>query len=343
MDFEDLQSMTANVASQLRKRGVTTVSKLAMLNLDALKGIMRGVSEKKIREIQVEAWKATGGWFKPGTVLEEERKNQLVFSTGCRSLDELLGGGVRTGSITEFTGEYGTGKTECLLTTLVEALGRNRDVSAVFYDTEETFSIIRMKHIAETRGYGTEELLGRFTLLKVWHTDQFQVAVAEADPLINNRNVKLILVDSIIAPLRAEYIGREMLAERQQILNNILRELLNYAKLYNLAVVVTNQVSDKPEQVYTYDPVEQKPPTGGNIMAHNAETRVYLRKAGGGNRRIARLIDSSWLPPGERVFQITERGIEDVQDETVTSKPELEAEQTEREEEGGGVVSVVNA
>ena len=92
MDFEDLQSMTANVASQLRKKGVTTVSKLAMLNLDALKGIMRGVSEKKIREIQVEAWKATGGWFKLGTVLEEERKNQLALRPQSSPVLKVLEG-----------------------------------------------------------------------------------------------------------------------------------------------------------------------------------------------------------------------------------------------------------
>jgi len=137
-----------------------------------------------------------------------------------------------------------------------------------------------------------------------------------ADRLIKERNVKLLLIDSIIAPFRAEYVGREVLWLRQQQLNKTLRYLLNYAKAFNLAVVVTNQVVANPQVVYTGDdPTANKVPTGGNILAHNAETRIYLRKAAHGNTRIARLIDSSWLPPRECVFQITEKGITDVEEE----------------------------
>jgi len=90
---------------------------------------------------------------------------------------------------------------------------------------------------------------------------------------------------------------------------------LNIAKFDNLAVVVTNQVVDNPQMIYSSDPVQRKIPTGGNIVAHNMETRVHLRPAGGStrNRRIAYLHDSSWLAQGECRFQITDRGIEDVE------------------------------
>ena len=308
--------MTPTVASQLRKKGVTTVARLAKLNFESLQQVLHGVSYKTIRDIQQQSWEATGGWFTPGSALVEQKKKQLVLSTGCKSLDGLLGGGVRSNSITEFAGEYATGKTECLLTLLAETLGRNKDYGALYFDSEESFSEIRAIEIAESRGYDAEEMLGRFTMLKVRTTDQYQVGVEKADQTIKDKNVKLFLIDSAVAPLRAEYVGRETLSERQQILNQIIHEVRYYATIYNLAVAVTNQVVANPNVVYNMDPVQQQIPTGGNILAHNAETRIHLRKGGSQrNMRIARLIDSSWLPPGECVFQITKKGIEDAEEE----------------------------
>ena len=313
VEFEDLENMTANIASQLRKNGVTTVGKLSRKNFEDLKQILRGVSERKIRDIQEDTWKATDGWFKPGSALVEERKNQLIFPLGCEALDKLLGGGVTSGTITEFCGEFGSGKTECLLTLMVEALGKNPTYSALYYDSEETFSEIRMIEIAESRKYNAEEMLDRFWMVKVRSTDHLKATIAAADPEINEKNVKLILVDSPIAPLRVDYIGREFLQERQGILGTLLNDLKDYAKIYNLAVVVTNQVVDIPQVVYySSDPLAAKKPTGGNIFAHTVDAIVFLRKASR-NRRIARLIDSSWLPEGECVFQITGKGIEDTE------------------------------
>lgn len=315
MEFEDLKNMTPSMASALRKNDISTVESLAMMTLDELKPVLRGFSEKKIRDLQIEAWKSMGYWYTPADMLSKMRKEQLVFTTGCEALDEILGGGVRTRGITEFTGKFGSGKTESLLTILCETLGRNEDYGAIFFDSEESFSEKRVGQIAALRSYKPVGILKRLLYVPVWHTQHFMESVRWADRLIKERNIKLLLVDSIIAPLRAEYVGREVLWQRQQLLNRILRDLLNYAKAFNLAVIVTNQVVANPQVVYTADPTLNEIPTGGNILAHNSETRIYLRKAGHGNRRIARLIDSSWLPPAECVFQITEKGIEDVRGE----------------------------
>ncbi len=51
-------------------------------------------------------------------------------------------------------------------------------------------------------------------------------------------------------------------------------------------------------------------PIGGNIVGHTATFRIYLRKAKAG-KRIARLIDSPYLPEGEAVIMISEDGISD--------------------------------
>jgi RecA/RadA recombinase len=55
------------------------------------------------------------------------------------------------------------------------------------------------------------------------------------------------MVDNIIALHRAEFTGRITLAERQQRLNIMLHKLSRLAEVYNIAVVVTNQVQSQPD------------------------------------------------------------------------------------------------
>ena len=120
-------------------------------------------------------------------------------------------------------------------------------------------------------------------------------------------NVRLLIVDSLVSHFRAEYVGRGTLAARQQKLNQHIHTVLRAAEVGSLAVIVTNQVQAKPDQFFG-DPTT---PVGGHIVAHAAQTRVYLRKSKG-ERRIARIVDSPSLPESEAIFGVTEAGIVDV-------------------------------
>jgi hypothetical protein len=50
--------------------------------------------------------------FMTGKELQKRREMVLHLTSGCKALDELLGGGIETGSITEAFGEFRTGKTQ---------------------------------------------------------------------------------------------------------------------------------------------------------------------------------------------------------------------------------------
>jgi len=65
--------------------------------------------------------------------------------------------------------------------------------------------------------------------------------VDKASKIVEEEKVKLIVVDSLISHFRGEYVGREMLSERQQKLNQHIHKLLRLAEFYNCAVVITNQ------------------------------------------------------------------------------------------------------
>jgi DNA repair protein RadA len=96
------------------------------------------------------------------------------------------------------------------------------------------------------------------------------------------------------------------LAPRQQKLNKLLHNLQRLADSHNLAVFVTNQVLANPAILFG-DPTM---PIGGHVLAHQSTYRVYLRKSSG-EKRIAKMMDSPNLPPGECVFKIMPDGIRD--------------------------------
>jgi len=316
MKLEELSSLSKDATAQLRGMGITSVEALVTRSLSEIREWIDNkwlsISYEKAKEIMEEAWRKTGLWFTPGDQIEAIRGKRVVFTSGSKSVDEMLGGGIFSGEITEFVGDFASGKTEFLLTITVEALGANKDITAIFIDTENTFTRERVEEIARERGYSPDDILKRIIYIPVMDSDFLSEIIDRLHLTIETRNVKLILIDSIMAILRADYIGREVLWYRQQLLNKMLRRLLNLAKVYKIAVVISNQVVTNPQAQFTYDPIQQKVPTGGTILGHNANTRLYLRRAQG-NKRIVRLFDSSWRPEAECVIQITSKGITDAE------------------------------
>jgi len=321
MELSKISCMTKELAEELKKNGIISVESLAIRSLSELQEMFKSgymlehgeaCNFQRAKKALEEAWRLTGFWIMKASEIEAVRGKRLCFSSGSKAVDDMLGGGIFSREVTEFCGEFGSGKTEFLFTILVEALGQNKDISAVFIDTEETFSDVRVSQIAKARGYEPKEILDRTIYIPANDSDFILELIDRLHITIEAKNVKLIFVDSIIAVLRAEFVGRETLWYRQQLLNRILRRLLNLAKVYNVAVVVSNQVVMNPQAQFVYDPIQQKVPTGGTVLGHNANTRLYLRKpAGGGKKRIVHLFDSNWRAEAECTVVITEKGVED--------------------------------
>merc|ERR1712124_79861 len=73
---------------------------------------VKGISEAKATKIAGEASKLVNMGFTTATECMKVRQDSICLSTGSKDLDELLGGGIETGSITELYGEFRTGKTQ---------------------------------------------------------------------------------------------------------------------------------------------------------------------------------------------------------------------------------------
>jgi len=160
-------------------------------------------------------------------------------------------------------------------------------------------------------GQAIENFVGGFGAICCHNSDHQILLLEKADSIIQENNVKLIIVDSLTAHFRSEYLGREMLAERQQKLNSHLHRLVRLSRAFNACAVVTNQVMSKPDAFFAMA-VE---PVGGHIVSHTSHTRIFLRRTASGPVRICRLISSPYLPEGERIFKVTEEGIKDITEE----------------------------
>ncbi|MGA2199141.1 MAG: DNA repair and recombination protein RadA [Nitrososphaerales archaeon] len=246
------------------------------------------------------------------------RKNITRISTGSKNIDDLLGGGIETWAITEFYGEFGAGKTQIchtLCCTVQQPIAEGGlDGGVVYIDTEGTFRPERIIEIAQSRGFNPDEILSRIMVARAYNSAHQELIVKDLGKMIDKHKVKLVIVDSAVAHYRAEFLGRGTLAERQQRLNRFMHNLLRTAEIYNIAVVMTNQVQSAPDSFFG-DPTRA---TGGHVVAHTSTYRIYLRKAG--KNRIARMIDSPYHPERDAVFMLDERGIDDPSEETSKRK-----------------------
>ena len=317
--IEDLPGVGPATSQKLRELGYHTVESLAMATARELEPV--GVSEKKAFQIIEAARSAVGISFVRADELFKMRQTVLRLTTGSKAVDKMVDGGLETQIITEFYGEYGSGKSQfchqlCVNVQLpLERGGLNG--AALYVDTENTFRLERIIQMAKHVGLDPEQVVKNIIYAEAFTSDHQMFLLEKADEIIKANNIKLIIVDSLTAHFRSEYIGREMLAPRQQKLNKHMHKLIGLARAFNTVAVVTNQVMAKPD-VFFGDAVQ---PIGGHIVGHTSHTRIYLRRASRGPVRIARLVSSPYLPEGEEIFKVTENGIEDVSEEEKANKP----------------------
>ncbi len=308
-ELEDLPGIGAASAEKLRAAGYDNIEKIATMAPHELSEIS-GISVEAAKKAIEAAKQATTISFKTGEEVYEKRKQIGRITTGSKNLNELIGGGVEVNGITETYGKYASGKSQIGFQLSVNAqLQQSKgglDGKVLFVDTEGTFRPERIEQLANAAGIDPKAVLANIFVSRVESTEQQILTIERADKLVRDENVKLIVVDSLMSLFRSEFVGRGALGERQQKLNVHVHKLQRLADNYNLAVYMTNQVMDNPAILFG-DPTT---PVGGNIVAHAATTRLYIRKSKE-EKRIVRLVDSPNMPEGECVIKITPDGIKD--------------------------------
>ena len=308
---QDLPGVGAATAEKLAEAGYDNLMSIAVASAGQIVEAS-GVGEAVARKIIKAARDFMQMGFESGTKLLEKRKSIVKLSTGNKDFDNMLGGGFETGSISECFGEFGSSKTQVAhvlaVRTQIPKEQGGPGGKAIYIDSEGAFRPERIMQLAQGIGIDPEQALSNIRVARAFNSDHQMLLAEKAEDLIkNDPDMRLIVVDSLTSHFRADFTGRGQLADRQQKLNKHMHTLMRLANQYNVCVYVTNQVMAKPDTFFG-DPTAA---IGGNIVGHNSQTRIYLRKGKKGSR-VAKLIDSPHLADAECAFYVTEEGLKEV-------------------------------
>ncbi|KAI1002952.1 Meiotic recombination protein [Podosphaera aphanis] len=347
VDVDELQAHGIGAADILKLKANNICTITTLLNTTTRKLLkIKGFSDTKVEKIKEAAKKLlpSACSFITAAELKEVRKKCVRISTGSKQLDAALNGGFQTMSVCEVYGEFRCGKTQLAHTlSVIAQLPKDMggaEGKVAYIDTEGTFRPERIQEIAER--FGGERLLlfnRDIRLNTIVDPDQAceNIAYARAgntemqtellESLAVNfatNEYRLLIIDSIMALYRTDFVGRGELSERQQALGTFLRRAAQMAEEFNLLVFMvsfcryrdvmltvtkTNQVMSDPGAM-SFAGVDGRKPAGGHILAHASTTRLLLRK-GRGEERVAKIMDSPDCPEREAIYVITTGGISD--------------------------------
>ena len=336
-ELEDLPGVGPATSDKLVENGFESYQSIAVASPGELSNTA-DIGESSASDIINAARDAADvGGFETGATVLERRQEIGKLSWQIPEVDDLLGGGIETQSITEVYGEFGAGKSQ-----ITHQLAVNVQLPSeagglggrcIFVDSEDTFRPERVEEMVrglsddvlaaamddqEIEGTPDDEdameeliqaFLDKIHVAKAFNSNH-QILLAEKAKEIaaeyedDEYPVRLVCIDSLTAHFRAEYVGRGELANRQQKLNKHLHDIERVGNLYNAATVVTNQVQSNPDAFFG-DPTK---PIGGNILGHKSTFRMYLKKSKG-NKRIVKLVDAPNLPDGEAVMRVENEGL----------------------------------
>ena len=328
--MKEIPNITSDMIDKLKKSNINSIYQLAVQNPIELASEYEDTSMNiksasaliaNARKILVENGILTNEFSTADKVLE--KRNKLTrYAIGSEDFDDLLNGGFETQAITELVGEFGSGKSQICHTLCIAAQqliedNWHNDVNysnthssagnIIFVDSENIFRADRIHQIAEQRGLDPLPILEKIFHCQVYSSEHLESVIYDLDKSIEQYNAKIVIIDSLISLHRAEYSGRGTLADRQQRLGKMLNKLRRYADIYNIAVVITNQVVSHPDVAHPgFDSTKA---AGGNIVAHGSTYRIFLRKSG--KNRVATMFDSPSHPYEHIKFSISESGIQD--------------------------------
>jgi circadian clock protein KaiC len=175
----------------------------------------------------------TGGIFIYPRLIAAEHKpgfTRRVVASGLPKLDELLGGGIDTGTSTLFMGPAGCGKSTVALRYALSSAQRGE--KSVIFTFDEAVATIQRR--AEGLGMDLSSCLAKGTL-EIRQVDPAELApgqfVSQVRALVNKDHLRVLVVDSLNGFLNA--------MPHEQFLSMQLHELLSYLGQQGVATILT--------------------------------------------------------------------------------------------------------
>lgn len=217
--------------------------------------------------------------------LKEIEENYAYLRTPSAEVNQMLSysngkQGIRSRTMTELYGASGSGKTQWCMTAAAIAMrpidqgGWNKSV--YYIDSNHGFEYSRFKTVCSYWGVDEQRIKTMLFVTKVDSFDEVETALLEISARIRELNIGLIVIDSIIQPLRLQYPVNsdnfELLQPRQKHLKRVIDQIKSIITLNNILCLYTNQTrrgfKNEAEIV----------PQGGFVLGHASDIRISLEE-----------------------------------------------------------------
>ena len=307
-----------SIRLKLQKEGLDDVSQLFRLTAyDFIRmGIATTQGKKLISHLQI--LRRRSKLILTGSQLKEQVSNFEYLTTANLQINNALTysdgkQGLRYGTVTEIYGAAGTGKTQMVMFFALQCIKYGRSV--IYIDSEGGFDYTRFLQLAQFWDINLYNVDEQLLQAKVFNFDELEQVLTDLAKELRTRDLGMIIIDSIIDPLKAQYPLDEDLSklqQRQQHLKQVMDQLKSIAQMHNLIVLYSNQVRSAMD--------ENKPnktiPQGGNVLAHASDIRIKLdsevkskEESKGVNVRSFDIVDCGFLPQTKVKFLLGSFGI----------------------------------
>jgi len=166
-------------------------------------------------------------------------------STGIQAVDDLLGGGIRTGSLNLIYGAPGVGKTSLCMSVALKLC--EEEGSAVILDTESGWSETRLSGVCESIGRpGLDKRVKVYRAGSMAEQHKIASKTIEEDIEANDWAPKVVVLDSAVAHYHASLLGTPpgfLAAKARELQGRIsvqVNSLVRLAGSYDSVLIATS-------------------------------------------------------------------------------------------------------
>ncbi len=252
----------------IRKTGLTT---------SQVQGLVQIFSEALLEQTREHKTLFTSSLDK----YREETKltNWGRLTTGCPVIDKCLNGGILPAALTEVAGTSGAGKTQlCLQLSLTAQLPYchgGLEGQSVLVLTEGSLPTGRLRQMSSIiiKRYlpanPTTSLTDNILVHHCMDVASLTTLLKHKLPLLlQQRTVKVLIIDSIAALFRSEYDSTEI-TQRSHDLKTIISLLQNLIYTYKVTIICTNQVTSSENGIK---------PSLGLVWSNSVTVRIVLHR-----------------------------------------------------------------
>ena len=309
---------------KLKDIGINSIQGLYMTRRKNLLNI-KGFNEKKIKNIFNEANKIEEyGLFQKGSTFMNDRNNNIFkISTTSKNIDNILGGGIESGSLTELIGEKNVCKTDFVHILSVSAQKKAQGNKIIYIDFDNTFNFKKIAGFAKTLNINKKKALENINIINnIEDYEHFMQKLNEISEKMQKGEYSLIIIESLINVFQKIFEEKMMINNSQinQIdakidieskLSQVLLKLKNIAFLFNIAVVITRRIRNKDEdEIENNNNLFKFDPNIDIILGNECITRFKFKKIKNGKIKCI-ILNSPILPENNCKFIINSKGIID--------------------------------